>query len=150
MVRGHGFQHAAARLALAFRRATERMAPSIERAAAAFARGCGITPPVTAAPLHAICPACLTRLRVPATRLGGRLRRHGGCSCRAAVADAVRLAALDASERAEGLRYRAAVRRTVAQGPRGWRPGDLRAIGRWEDRAAVLEHRALRLREWVR
>lgn len=104
----------------------------------------------SAAPLHAICPACLTRLRVPATRLGGRLRRHGGCSCRAAVADAVRLAALDASERAEGLRYRAAVRRTVAQGPRGWRPGDLRAIGRWEDRAAVLEHRALRLREWVR
>lgn len=120
-----------------------RLHDAIERIHTAYARA-------HAAPLHALCPACSRTLRVPATRLDGRLRRHGGCSCRASVADAVRLAAMDAAERAEGLRYRAAVRRTVAQGPRGWRPGDLRAIGQWEDRAAVLEHRALRLREWVR
>lgn len=31
----------------------------------------------------------------------------------------------------------------------GARPDDLRRVLRWEDRAAVVEHIALRLRAWV-
>lgn len=105
--------------------------------------------------MTARCPACDRRMRVAADRLDGRLRRHRGpdgapCPCRALVRDAVAVEALALAELASACRMRAATRRALLTNPlRPARPGDLRRVLRLEDRAAVAEHAALRLRAWI-
>ena len=85
----------------------------------------------------------------------GRLRRHRGpdgapCRCRALVRDAVAVEALTLAELASACRMRASTRRALLTNPlRPRRPGDLRRVLRWDDRAAVAEHAAARLRAWV-
>lgn len=109
----------------------------------------------SAAPLAARCPSCDRRMRVTVDRLDGRLRRHRDhdgtpCPCRAPVRDAIECEARALDERASAYRMRVATRRALLTNPlRRARPDDLRRVLRWEDRAAVVEHIALRLRAWV-
>lgn len=105
--------------------------------------------------LAARCPACDRRMRVTTDRIDGRLRRHRGpdgapCSCRALVRDAVAVEAMWLDELADTGRMRAATRRSLLTNPlRPRQPGDLRRVLRLDDRAAVAEHAALRLRAWA-
>ena len=114
-----------------------------------------VTTEPAVAPLAARCPACDRRMRVAVDRIDGRLRRHRGpddapCHCRALVRDAVAVEALTLAELASAYRMRAQTRRALRTNPlRRARPDDLRRVLRWEDRAAVAEHAALRLRAWI-
>lgn len=105
--------------------------------------------------LTARCPACDRRMQLAADRLDGRLRRHRGpdgapCRCRALVRDTVAVEALALTELASAYRMRAQTRRALLANPlRPRQPGDLRRVLRWEDRAAVAEHAAMRLRAWA-
>ncbi len=146
--------------ASAMRTAAHTMGGAFHRAAlrlcAAFDRGrWAVTTESAVAPLAARCPACDRRMRVAVDRLDGRLRRHRGpdgapCRCRALVRDAVAVEALALTELASAYRMRAATRRALLTNPlRKPQPGDLRRVLRWEDRAAVAEHAAMRLRAWA-
>lgn len=137
--------------------ATRAMGGAFHRAAlrlrAAFDRGrWSVTTEPAAAPLAARCPACDRRMRVAVDRIDGRLRRHRGpdcapCPCRALVRDAVAVEAMALRELADTCRMRAyALRGSPLRQPS---PGDLRRVLRWDDRAAVAEHAALRLRAWI-
>ena len=126
------------------------------RLRAAFDHGrWSVTTEPAVAPLAARCPACDRRMRIAVDRIDGRLRRHRGpdgapCPCRALVRDAVAVEAMALDERASAYRMRAQTRRALRTNPlRRARPDDLRRVLRWEDRAAVVEHIALRLRAWV-
>lgn len=105
--------------------------------------------------LTARCPACDRRMQLAADRLDGRLRRHRGpdgapCGCRALVRDAVAVEAMWLDELADTCRLRAQTRRALLANPlRKPQPGDMRRVLRWEDRAAVAEHAAVRLRAWI-
>lgn len=68
----------------------------------------------------------------------------------ATVLDAAREYALHAEVLAAGYRYRAEVRRLAMTAPlRGERPGDVRKLITWDDRAAVWAQRAARVRAVV-
>lgn len=127
--------------------------------------GCPLTDPAdtfcltssapAVAPPTARCPSCDRRMRIAADRLDGRLRRHRDhdgtpCPCRAPVRDAIECEARALDECASAYRMRAQTRRALRTNPlRRARPDDMRCVLRWEDRAAVAEHAALRLRAWV-